>query len=494
MKDLELKRAPINLTPDSSRVLIRPFMTRNKQRVMKIISRVLMLPQEKVERELEEVRSKFSKRHLDIDGIFEYHYSLVKGSLLTDREPSREQRLLIGSYFTSEYAMESAALFNPSVVPHPDQSGLPEGTIRFIMSLRAIGEGHISSITFRCGTVDDEMNIRLDPASPFVSTAFHTRNPTYDKDMFGSKLIEVGLDMHYAQEVLSHLVETFSIHDLNRAMNRVGAGGDNRPSETNRATREKMYWVLHNNYHLHFNPGTPVSQRIIFPYSPSESNGIEDARFVRFTEENGEQTYFATYTAYDGKSILPQLIETRDFLTYRILSLNGRAVQNKGMALFPRKLGGRYAMISRNDGENLYLMFSENIHFWEDAQILMRPTFSWEYTQIGNCGSPIETGEGWLVLTHGVGPMRTYSIGAILLDLDDPQKVIGRLPEPFIEARGNEREGYVPNVVYTCGAMIHKDHLVVPYAMADYATTFATVPLDQLLRALKKSKAMSPAA
>jgi predicted GH43/DUF377 family glycosyl hydrolase len=257
-----------------------------------------------------------------------------------------------------------------------------------------------------------------------------------------------------------------------------------RGQETEGAAR-KILALAQSNYEVHFPPDSRLSERVLFPVTPSQSNGIEDARFVLFQDDDGSRTYYATYTAYDGKFVLPQFIETPDFLHFKFITLNGRAVQNKGMALFPRKINGRYAMLGRQDQENLYLMFSDDLHFWNTAQPLLQPAFPWEFIQLGNCGSPIETEAGWLVLSHGVGAMRKYCIGAFLLDRHDPAKVIGRLREPLIKPDENEREGYVPNVVYSCGSLVFERQLIVPYAMSDYATTFATLPLDEVLAAME---------
>lgn len=263
-------------------------------------------------------------------------------------------------------------------------------------------------------------------------------------------------------------------------MRRAREGSGRLPREIQR-TRECIRWLAKSNYQVTFAPATTLSQRIIFPVSPNESNGIEDARFVRFREEDGSMIYYATYTAYNGHAILPQFIETKDFRSFAVCTLNGQAVQNKGMALFPRRIHGRYAMISRQDDENLFLMTSDNVHFWNEPRLLRRPVHPWEFVKIGNCGSPIETSEGWLVITHGVGPMRRYCIGAILLDLEDPTRVIGSLREPLLEPTGGEREGYVPNVVYSCGAMVHGGRLILPYAVSDTSSQIVTVGLASLL-------------
>ena len=374
------------------------------------------------------------------------------------------------------------------MVPHPDQNGMTEGALRFVMSLRATGEGHISSIEFRAGTIDAEGCIILDPVSRFVTVPEVFPNPSYKKKLFISKLSEMGIDDALVTAVMGPLGEDFTLSDLNQSVARIRDENKAASPEMIR-TLESIRWLADSNYELLFSEKLAMSERIIFPVSPNETNGIEDARFVRFIEDEGSVLYYATYTAYNGRSILPQLIETEDFLHFRILTLNGSAVQNKGMALFPRRIGGRYAMLSRQDDENLFIMFSESPHYWSDPQIILRPSAMWESVKIGNCGSPIETEAGWLVITHGVGPMRKYCIGAALLDLNDPSKVIGRLKEPLLLPEGHEREGYVPNVVYSCGSMLHGGDLILPFAISDRASVIASMSLNKLLEELLASGA-----
>jgi predicted GH43/DUF377 family glycosyl hydrolase len=388
--------------------------------------------------------------------------------------------LLLGAYFTQEYALESAALFNPSMVWHPDQSGLPEGSKRFVLSLRAVGEGHISSITFRSGVIDASHTIHLDKPTRFVTAPEPVPNATYDKALFRRKLIELGVGDGFVENVFSQLSDEFTLGELYQAIAAVRREHRHRLTEFE-TVASGIIALAKSNYEITFSPDQTLSERAIFPYSPTEMNGIEDARFVCFHDDDGNACYYATYTAFDGKVILPQLLETDDFSRFRISTLNGPEVKNKGLALFPRKIDGLYAMLSRQDGENIYIMFSDMLHFWYTKQLLMKPTFPWEFVQIGNCGSPIETDAGWLVLSHGVGPMRKYSMGAFLLDLKDPTRVIGRMCEPLLSPNETEREGYVPNVIYSCGAAVHNGELIIPYAMSDYASTFATVALDDVL-------------
>jgi predicted GH43/DUF377 family glycosyl hydrolase len=391
--------------------------------------------------------------------------------------------MLIGSYFTQEYALESAALFNPSMVWHSDQSGLEPGSRRFLVSLRATGEGHISSITFRGGTVDAECRIRMDEPTRFVTAPELVPNTLYDKKLFLRKLAELGVDGPNSGQILGSLGDQFTLEELQLAIGRALQQSRPRHHELE-PIAQGMLTLAKANYEIRYSPEQHVSERIIFPSSPTEANGIEDARFVQFVEDDGSIRYYATYTAFDGKVILPQILETDDFLRFQISTLNGPEVRNKGFALFPRKVRGLYAMLSRQDNENIYLMYSDMLHFWYTKELIAKPTYAWEYVQLGNCGSPIETEAGWLVFTHGVGPMRKYALGAFLLDLDDPSRVIGRLDVPLLQPDANEREGYVPNVVYSCGGVVHNRELIVPYAMSDYASTFATVSLDEVLEAM----------
>ena len=433
------------------------------------------------------VFAEFSKRHQQICKLFQERFEQVRHLLLTDEALSEQRQLLIGSYFVCEFSLESAALFNPSIVPHPDQSDLPPGALRFILSLRATGEGHISSITFRTGIIHDDHRIEVQSPGRFLAEPRQIPNPLYEKALFAGKLVELGLTDEFTRRVMNKLGESFALEELRAILDaelRQSRLSDGMWQE-HQKTVEGIWMLAQSNYEVQFQPEQQLSERIIFPATPSQRNGIEDARFVRFQNDDGTQVYYATFTAFDGKVVLPELVETSDFLLFRFITLNGPAAQNKGMALFPRKINGLYAMLSRQDNENIYLMFSDNVHFWYERKVLLKPTFPWELIQIGNCGSPIETDAGWLVLSHGVGPMRKYCIGAFLLDRDDPAKVIGRLREPLLKPNENEREGYVPNVVYTCGALLHRGELIIPYGLADHATGFATVPLDEVLAAMR---------
>lgn len=416
---MKIQRSNILIKSDHNRVLLRPFFPGTEERAKKVITRILALSETETSAEVTSIINDFNWRHHHLERYFLQRAEQLRRLIPPDQPLSEERKLLIGAYFSHEYSIEAAALFNPSMVWHPNQSGLPPGSRRFIISLRATGEGHISSLTFRTGVIDSKENIALSPSSRFTVSPDITTN-------------DGGHDARFEVEY-------------------------------------------------------PLEERVIFPYVPEESNGIEDARFVQFRDDDGSITYYATYTAYDGNHIRCRLLETKDFLNFKFRSLHGKEVQNKGLALFPRKVNGQYAMLGRQDNENNYIMFSDRVNVWETKKLILEPAFPWEYVQLGNCGSPVETAAGWLVLSHGVGPMRTYAIGAFLLDLDDPAHLIGRLREPLIFANENEREGYVPNVVYSCGGQIHNGKLVIPYAMSDYASGFVIADLKALLKALVSS-------
>ena len=485
---MDVKRTGITLKPNNSRVVMRPFEPTSEQRFEKIVARVASLSEAEVDHKLDTVMREFRGRHQKTREFFLHRFEQVRRHLLTDQPVSEARRLLIGSYFTQEYALESAALFNPSMVWHPDQSRLPEGSRRFIVSLRATGEGHISSITFRSGVIDAENRILMDEPTRFVTAPELVPNALYEKALFQRKLAELGVNGPLTEQTIAALFDKFTLRDLEQTLRNVLRQNRSRQREFE-PIAHTMLVLAKSNYEIRFSPEQNVSERLIFPSSPSETNGIEDARFVRFTHEDGRVCYYATYTAYDGRTILPQMLETDDFLHFRVDTLNGPEVRNKGFALFPRMVNGQYAMLSRQDNENIFLMYSEMPHFWYTKELIAKPTYPWEYVQLGNCGSPIETEAGWLVLTHGVGPMRKYAMGAFLLDLDDPSRLIGRLKTPLLEPDANEREGYVPNVVYSCGGLVHGRELVIPYAMSDYASTFATVSLDEVLDALTGRRA-----
>ena len=369
---------------------------------------------------LAEVLENFVGRHRNLLETFEARADEMEGAFAGHPRFTQEQRRLIGAYFLHEYSFEAAALFNPSIVPHPDQTGIPTGARRFVLSLRAVGEGHVSSLTFRSGIVAADGSVSVDSPARLASIP---------------------------------KVSAQSSPDPDRA-------------------------------ELIFNPNEDISERVIFPVLPSQSNGVEDARFVEF-EEQGAKMFYATYTAYTGRSIRSELIETRDFVRFRMTALRGEAARNKGMALFPRKIDGKYVMIARQDNENLYLIYSDDLYCWNGGDAILKPQFPWEFVQIGNCGSPIELDEGWLLLTHGVGPVRRYSIGAVLLDKANPARVLARSREPLVRPEPSNREGYVPNVVYTCGGMRNNQHIALPYAVSDTFCSVATMEIAALIESLQ---------
>jgi len=484
---IKVRRTDLILKPDQSRVLLRPFNPGDAQRVRQIITRIMELSENEVGLLLDEIISEFSQRHQQIRRMFLQRFEQVRQQQDPGIDVSEPRRLLIGSYFFAEYSLESAALFNPSIVPHPDQSGVPPNALRFILSLRATGEGHISSITFRTGIIHSDHRIEVLDAAGFLTEPRQIPNPSFARDLFSRKLRELELSGEFTERVLSRLGDTFSMQDVRTAID-LEVDQERQADGVLHEDQNVAHgiWMLAcSNYEVQFEPEQRLSERILFPATPAQSNGIEDARFVHFKNDDGSHVYYATFTAFDGSVIMPELVETVDFLRFRFITLNGPAAQNKGMAMFPRKIDGQYAMLARQDNESIYLSLSDNIHFWNEHKMVLKPSFPWELIQIGNCGSPIETEAGWLVLSHGVGPLRKYCIGAFLLDLEDPSKVIGRLRTPLLQPNANERRGYVPNVVYTCGALLHKGELIIPYGLADHATSFATVPLADVLSAME---------
>jgi predicted GH43/DUF377 family glycosyl hydrolase len=481
---IHLKRTNIILNPDQSRVLLRPFNPGDSQRVDGIVGRIMSLPEDQVVALLDGICAEFSPRHQAIGRVFLERFEQVRELLYGNEELSEQRRLLIGSYFLAEYSLESAALFNPSIVPHPDQTGLQSGALRFVLSLRATGEGHISSITFRTGIIHPDHRIQVFTPTGYLTEPRQVPNPRYEKALFGRKLSELRLTGDFARRVMHTLGEWFGLDELRASLQAEQFRLADGMTQEHLEDAQGIWTLARSNYEVQFQPDQEISERILFPATPSQRNGIEDARFVRFQDDDGTFTYYATFTAYDGRIVVPELVETSDFLHFRFTTLNGPAAENKGMAMFPRKIGGLFAMLSRQDNENIYVMFSDNVHFWYEPRMLLKPVFPWELVQMGNCGSPIETDAGWLVLSHGVGAMREYCIGAFLLDREDPLRVIGRLREPLLKPDQNEREGYVPNVVYTCGALLHNGELIIPYGLADHATGFATVSLAEVLGAM----------
>jgi len=483
-------RKDVKFNPDPSRVIARFYYT-NDERSKNIIQKILNMPENEAKISLNQVLRGYSKRHRNISTIFGNHFNKLSHLLnelkINPNDVEEYMKVLIGSYFTMEYSIESAAFFNPSVVEDPDQSELQTGEKRVILSFRATGEGHISSIVFRSGVLDENNDLLIEPVGKMLDEADNIKRHIYNKESFEAELHDLqDNNKEINSKVFSKLGDNFTYGELARSVKETKK--ELQLSASKELQFNQILWLASAHYEIDFSLDTSISERVIFPVSENERNGIEDARFVKFTDHNGEVAYYATYTAYDGLAILPKLMETKDFYHFEIKPINGEIGRNKGMALFPRKIKGKYAMLCRLDGVNNYISFSDDINMWREAKLIQEPKYPWEFIQIGNCGSPIETEEGWLVLTHAVGQMREYVLGASLFDLDNPEKEIGRLKTPLMMPNEEEREGYVPNVLYTCGAVIHNGTLSIPYAMSDYASTFACVNLRELLNELKNSK------
>jgi predicted GH43/DUF377 family glycosyl hydrolase len=476
--------------PDARRVLAKPYVPGDEilspgpSRADLLMARILAIPEAQVSALNAETLQRFGNRHRGFTRMLERQFETVARYVPDAASVSAERRLLIGAYFTHEYAVEAAALFNPSIVLAPDQVGVAHGAKRVVMSLRAVGEGHLSSIEFRSGMLEPGGGLTIDDAGTCLVGGHRSPLERFRKRHFSAKLVELGALNDLSLSVLDRLGEEFTLDEIDGSLLSLEQQ-QALPQPIWLETVKIIRALLSSNYVTTFPADSQLSERVIFPAGPNETRGMEDARFVRFTADDGRIKYYATYTAYDGFQILPQLIETEDFVSFRVSTLNGSAAQNKGMALFPRPIDGKYVMLSRKDRENLHLSTSSDVHHWNDVTEVYRPQAPWELLQIGNCGSPIETAAGWLVLTHGVGPMRRYAIGALLLDLHDPRRVIGRLPRPLIEPGEDEREGYVPNVVYTCGAIVHGEQLIVPYGFSDSGVAVAKIALGDLLEALR---------
>lgn len=492
-----IKRKPIYFQPDSRRVITQFFVPGDAERVRSIIKKVIDLSEDECNLIFHQVFRQFSNRHRNITRLLENNFNNIKHFCkemdINCDQLTQETKFVIGAYFTKEYSIESAAFFNPSIVEDPYQGDLPAGHKRVILSFRATGEGHISSIAFRSGLIDNNNDITFEPAGEFIDAPEMVTRHVYDKKLFLEKLHEMKIEKEVIGLVMDQLKDTFIYGELQAAIGKVTA--EATLSYTDKKVVKAINWLARSHYEVTFSLDTAISDRVLFPISYAESSGIEDARFVRFTNDDGSVMYYATYTAYAGFSILPKLIQTKDFYHFQVMPMHGEHVQNKGFALFPRKIKDQYAMLSRNDGINNYIMFSDEITLWQNAHQIQQPQYPWEFIQIGNAGSPLETEHGWLVVTHGVGPMRTYSLGATLLDLDNPEKIISQLKTPLLTASEKERDGYVPNVVYSCGAIIHNNELIIPYAMSDYASTIASFSLDEIFDELvpkSKPKGMPP--
>jgi predicted GH43/DUF377 family glycosyl hydrolase len=477
-------RSDVTLTANPARVLARLFVPGHelshdgRSRASGVLGRILALPEDEVRSTLTRVCDRYLGRHRDLPGALRANYARIAHRVPDDATLSEERRSLIGAWFTHEYSVEGAALFNPSAVAHPDQSGLPPGRTRFVLSLRAVGEGHLSSVEFRSGVVGPADELHVDDPGPHIEQG-RTRATWHDRGAFAAALAGLDIDRESAAFVVARLGPRFTGDELDAAL--VDLTGERLTRPTAARTADLARRIAACSYEVEFPPETTLPERVLWPEGPSESHGLEDARFVR-VEDDG--VYRATYTAFDGAAIAPQLIETTDFRRFRVSQLAGPAAQNKGMALFPRRVGGRYVALSRWDRENNAIATSADGVWWDDPRTLQVPSRPWELLQLGNCGSPIETDAGWVVLTHGVGPMREYSIGALLLDLDDPSRVVGALRDPLVEPAGDERDGYVPNVVYSCGALRYGDRLLLPYGASDASVRFAFVDVPLLVERL----------
>jgi predicted GH43/DUF377 family glycosyl hydrolase len=480
-------RTDLVLRPDPRRVITKLFLPgqemliAGESRATAVVRRVLAMSRADVAATLAATLDAFGSRHRDLAQTLEAHFILVTHRLVDHDEISTDRRLLIGAYFTQEYSVEAAALFNPSLVLHPDQAGLAAGEARVVMSARAVGEGHLSSVEFRTGVVGPGAAVRID--RPGDTLLVGVRRPTiYDREAFRGTLKELGCYDESAAFVLDRVSDRFTSSDLEASITTLARQQLTREHATQSIDHFRRIAAC--NYELDFPATSQLAERVIWPTSPAESHGIEDARFTRFTDDNGTVTYYGTYTAFDGSHVAPQLLETVDFRVFRISQLTGPGARNKGMALFPRRVDGRYVALSRYDRENNAIVTSDDLRNWVEPTTLQTPKQPWELIQLGNCGPPIETPHGWLVLTHGVGPLRVYGIGAILLDRYDPRRVIAQLAEPLLTPTADEREGYVPNVVYSCGALAHHDTLVLPYGCSDSSIRFALIDLPTLLQHL----------
>jgi predicted GH43/DUF377 family glycosyl hydrolase len=482
---LLIERKPVKVYPDPKRVIAR-FFFNGEDRAVEVVKRVMQLSDKEVFGIVSPLLQEYSKRHRNITKILTRHAKKIKSCIEAagfDFDTlDKYQRLLLGSYFTHEYSIESAAFFNPSIVEDPDQSDLVEGEKRVIISFRAVGEGHISSVVFRRALIDRDYNITVIPAGNYIDEAEIVKNAVYNKKLFLKKAADSKIDVEVLDEVGVQLEDKFDYAILRKIIL------DSKNLQTDDARKlefDKVLWLSDTYHEISFSRDTDISDRVIFPISEFERKGIEDARFVRFVKDDGSVIFYATYTAFDGAMIMPKLLQTTDFYDFKISPLHGSGAQNKNLALFPKKINGKYCMISRIDGRNNFIMYSDKLTVWDNPVMLQTPVFPWEFIQIGNCGSPIETKEGWLIITHGVGPMRRYCLGASLHDINDPSIEIGRLREPLVIPNTDEREGYVPNVLYSCGAIIHNEELIIPYGLSDYCSSFATVKIDLLLEKLK---------
>jgi len=485
---VSVTRKDIRLHPDSSRIIARFFMS-GELRTQQLVMRVVNLPDDQVSLALEQTLRDFANRHRNISKVFLNHakeiQDIIEGMKINFDHLSLERKMLLGAYCTSEYAIESAAIFNPSIIEDLDQTYLKPGEKRVIISFRATGEGHISSLVFRRAILNQNNDLIISRVGENIDVPVISHKKLYNKERFFNRMEVLNIPEKYSKNIMSGLPDQFEYYVLKNEVERVLHNSD--ISTDKQIALEEMTWLVDSFYDIQFHKDSDLSERVIFPISNAEKSGIEDARFVRFTDDDSVKI-FATYTAYNGTHILPKLISTEDFYTFRVMPMHGNGARGKNLALFPRKIKGKYAMLARVDGVNNYIMYSDRTTLWNNPEILQQPKYPWEFTQLGNCGSPLWTEEGWLVITHGVGTMRRYCIGASLFDLDNPLKQIGRLKEPLLTPMEHEREGYVPNVVYSCGSLIHNNNLILPYAVSDYSSTYGVVDMTELLTVLKKSK------
>ncbi|HEX2152446.1 MAG TPA: glycoside hydrolase family 130 protein [Acidimicrobiia bacterium] len=469
------------LLPDASRVLALPFRPGENNfggdptRVDSIAGRIELLTDEEVVDQIEQTEKRFTGRHRDIEKVWARHTGAISDMSALVEGFTPERRRLTGMVFTQEYAFESTALCNPSIVPMGDSTD--DEDLEFVMSTRSIGEGHLSSISFRSGRVTAQGDVVIDPVSRWAENGTR-RSARFEATIFGDRLKEMRADNSLSKRVLGELPSTFTIQELETVLDRLTHSDE--PPALRFETQRAMHWLASSSYEVEFDD-VPLTERILSPSAPTESRGMEDARMVRFVDDDGSVRYYATYTAYDGFDVLPQLIETGDFRSFRVATLTGACARGKGLAIFPRRIGGDFVALARTDHESTFVVRSDHVRRWDMAELALRPSEPWELVQAGNCGSPIETAAGWLVLMHGVGPMRRYVISAVLLDLDEPTKVVGRLRQPLIEPDDSERDGYVPNVVYSCGGLVHGDRLVIPYGFSDMGVRVATASLEEVL-------------
>ena len=477
-QSLTVKRSDVQIKANPKRVIINYLclgINQLSERIQRLISDLISIPEEEVDNLYDEVKKNFEFRHRNFEYYVKKNFDKIQAGIPSETVLSITKKLLIGTYFSKEYSIQSAALFNPSMVAHPDQSGLKEGEKRFIISLRSVGEGHISSIEFRTGIVDKEGNIDLDKTTGFASCSEKNLTKIYSRN---NLIKNTQLLRDFDASILDVLEEHFIYADY---LKKVDA---NAFSAFDEASQEQLFRILDTNYDLTIDEQSSICERVIFPNAAGESMGMEDVRFVAFKEADNTR-YIGTYTAYNGHQISPQLIMTSDFVNFEVRTMYGDAVSDKGMALFPEKIDGKYVMLGRQGGEAISIMYSDDLFIWRDYKVIMTPENTWSYVQLGNCGSPLKTQEGWLVVTHAVGSLRKYILSAILLDINNPSKIIKKLNKPLLSPNEEEREGYVPNVVYSCGSMLHEGNLILPYAMSDSASTFAAINVAALINEME---------